>query len=247
MHLILSLGTENDVDSSVGLPAVYSPHQTQLLIDKGIAELVQKRLDDAPDEHVQREYNSIRAQHLSEFSSHYRQKRITESAKMIDKILAGKRKKVALNGGDPNDVTEDTVMAELSSRFEIDPDNILIQIPTREPIDAAEDVSVKVVDVPSLDRLKYKIFCDLWERGKWITSGDTFGGDFLVYPGDPLYFHASHIVHVVNAVDSVTKITVNSLVTKGRMSVAVNKFCVIAYEDKDTKQIKYQTVQWQGK
>lgn len=100
--------------------------------------------------------------------------------------------------------------------------------------------------VPALDQLKYRIFCDLWERGKWITSGETFGGDFLIYPGEPLYFHASHIVHVLNASDS-KKIPVSSLVTKGRMSVVVNKFCLLAYESIDTKEIQYQTVQWQGK
>lgn len=100
--------------------------------------------------------------------------------------------------------------------------------------------------MPALDPIKYRIFCDLWERGKWITSGETFGGDFLIYPGEPLYFHASHIVHVLNAANS-TKTPVNSLVTKGRMSIVVNKFCVLAYESSDTKEIKYQTVQWQGK
>lgn len=105
---------------------------------------------------------------------------------------------------------------------------------------------LEVASMPALDSIKYRIFCDLWERGKWITSGETFGGDFLIYPGEPLYFHASHIVHVLNAANS-TKTPVNSLVTKGRMSIVVNKFCVLAYESTDTKEIKYQTVQWQGK
>lgn len=32
-------------------------------------------------------------------------------------------------------------------------------------------------------RLRYKTFKDLWERGYYVTSGEKFGGDFLVYPG----------------------------------------------------------------
>lgn len=32
-------------------------------------------------------------------------------------------------------------------------------------------------------RHKYKVYKDLWEKEYYITSGDKFGGDFLVYPG----------------------------------------------------------------
>lgn len=32
-------------------------------------------------------------------------------------------------------------------------------------------------------QLKYKVYKDLWERQYYITSGEKFGGDFLVYPG----------------------------------------------------------------
>lgn len=100
--------------------------------------------------------------------------------------------------------------------------------------------------MPGLNQLKYRVFCNLWEKGKWITSGDTFGGDFLVYPGDPLYFHASHIVHVLN--DDVSKrIPINLLIARGRMSVTVNKFCVFAYLNQQNNEIKYQTVEWMGK
>lgn len=32
-------------------------------------------------------------------------------------------------------------------------------------------------------QIKYKIYKDLWEKGYYISSGEKFGGDFLVYPG----------------------------------------------------------------
>lgn len=35
----------------------------------------------------------------------------------------------------------------------------------------------------SSQRHKYKVYKDLWERKYYITSGEKFGGDFLVYPG----------------------------------------------------------------
>lgn len=36
----------------------------------------------------------------------------------------------------------------------------------------------------SNQRHKYKVYKDLWEKEYYITSGEKFGGDFLVYPGN---------------------------------------------------------------
>lgn len=33
------------------------------------------------------------------------------------------------------------------------------------------------------ETLRYKVFCALWEKGYYITSGSKFGGDYLMYPG----------------------------------------------------------------
>lgn len=84
------------------------------------------------------------------------------------------------------------------------------------------------------------MFRDIWQRGKYITTAESFGGDFLVYPGDPLYFHASHIVHVIDS----GVITPTFLVERARLSVMVNKFCVFAYIR--NADIAYQTVDWDG-
>lgn len=32
-------------------------------------------------------------------------------------------------------------------------------------------------------QLRYKTYQDLWEKGYYVSSGEKFGGDFLVYPG----------------------------------------------------------------
>lgn len=122
----------------VGLPAIYSPYQTQLLIDKGIAELVQRALDTPPSEQSQQDYADIRAQHASVFNSHYSEKKVEESRKRMDQILAGKRKKVAKNGGDPDTVTEEKVIEEIRARCQFDAGSILVQVPTQEPFAPGE-------------------------------------------------------------------------------------------------------------
>lgn len=107
------------------------------------------------------------------------------------------------------------------------------------------------MDLPLADvSLKYLVFRDFWLKGKYVTCGDAFGADFLIYPGDPLLYHASHIVILMES----SKIKPLDLVAKVRLSVIVNKHCVFAYLDEDEAvqgagsepKIVYQTVLWEG-
>ncbi|XP_056095354.1 tRNA-splicing endonuclease subunit Sen34 [Rhinichthys klamathensis goyatoka] len=49
--------------------------------------------------------------------------------------------------------------------------------------------------VPRDERLntRFCVYRDLRNKGFYLTSAGKFGGDFLVYPGDPLRFHAHFI------------------------------------------------------
>lgn len=109
----------------------------------------------------------------------------------------------------------------------------------------------KIVDPPAIENvLKYKVFCDFWTRGYYVTAGDAFGADFMLYPGDPLQYHASHIVILLET----PIIQPLDLIAKVRLSVIVNKICIFAYfgreeEETDTdveREVHYQTVQWEG-
>ena len=42
-----------------------------------------------------------------------------------------------------------------------------------------------------LQSLKYRVFCDLWRKGYYLTNGLKYGGDYLVYPGT--VYQASYI------------------------------------------------------
>jgi tRNA-splicing endonuclease subunit Sen34 len=48
-----------------------------------------------------------------------------------------------------------------------------------------EDVTPVEWQYPSTstENLRYKTFKDLWERGYYLTGGQKFGADFLIYPG----------------------------------------------------------------
>ncbi|XP_048665737.1 tRNA-splicing endonuclease subunit Sen34-like [Marmota marmota marmota] len=77
---------------------------------------------------------------------------------------------------------------------------LLVQLATARPrpIKAKPlDWRVQSKDWPHAGRpaheLRYRIYKDLWERGFFLSAAGKFGGDFLVYPGDPLHFHAHYI------------------------------------------------------
>lgn len=62
--------------------------------------------------------------------------------------------------------------------------SICIQF-TGDPWLQTDDYSMKLWTFPNYKRekLKYAIFKDLWHKKFFITNGNKFGGDYLVYYG----------------------------------------------------------------
>nr|CAH8829578.1 unnamed protein product [Trichobilharzia regenti] len=86
------------------------------------------------------------------------------------------------------------------------------------------------------------VYKDLWDKGYYIsTSSAKMGGDFLLYQGDPLLYHGSHIVTVCNPKD----IFLNSqLLVKLRIANSLKKVLVLATVpsiDKFTKNCTQET------
>jgi len=75
------------------------------------------------------------------------------------------------------------------------------------------------------ERERYAVFADLYDRNYSITSGAKFGSDYLVYPGDPMLYHAHYTVRIVR-----WEATLHPLVVAAttRMAHAARKNFVIA-------------------
>jgi tRNA-splicing endonuclease subunit Sen34 len=116
--------------------------------------------------------------------------------------------------------------------------SVYSQVPTPHPFRVTTN-QVTEISVPNLS--KFKIFRDLYDKGFFITSGDSFGCDFLAYPGDPMYFHSSQTVHII---DKHQKFDLKLLISSARLSVSVNKKCVFAYVNDDDEIVTYQTILW---
>jgi len=48
-----------------------------------------------------------------------------------------------------------------------------------------------------MEELRLRVFVDLWEKGYYLSPASKFGGDYLVYPGDPAEHHSRFVVLVI--------------------------------------------------
>lgn len=124
---------------------------------------------------------------------------------------------------------------------------LLVQLATARPrpIKARPlDWRVQSKDWPHAGRpaheLRYSIYRDLWERGFFLSAAGKFGGDFLVYPGDPLRFHAHYIAQCWAPEDP---IPLQDLVSAGRLGTSVRKTLLLCSPQPDGK-VVYTSLQW---
>lgn len=127
-------------------------------------------------------------------------------------------------------------------RHQLTESKLLYQLPTECPHrDSSPAAENSILHSPAPDPVKYAVFRDLWRQNYFITNGRSFGGEFLIYPHDPIICHASHVVHVMDK----PVITFKDFITANRLCVAVKKDSVFAYLDPENpKQIKYQSSIW---
>eukprot|EP00112_Aurelia_sp_Birch-Aquarium-sp1_P014300 Seg308.3 transcript_id=Seg308.3/GoldUCD/mRNA.D3Y31 product="tRNA-splicing endonuclease subunit Sen34" protein_id=Seg308.3/GoldUCD/D3Y31 len=92
------------------------------------------------------------------------------------------------------------------------------------------------------EQFNYAVYKDLWEKGYFITTGEKFGCDFLVYPGDPSRYHSYFTVIVI---PSTRKITSMELLAYGRLGSGVKKSVVLAtVNGTSNHSVKYQSISW---
>ena len=92
-----------------------------------------------------------------------------------------------------------------------------------------------------LERLRLAVLQDLYKRKYMATAGDKFGADFLVYPGNPLVYHAYFVVKVCC---SLSDISSTELLTFSRLASSVRKVAVIA--SVNGAKVTYISLQWSG-
>lgn len=228
-----------------GLPAIYTEFQTKLMLEKGIAELENgKELNESPSDEIKEAFNLHLNKLRTEAERPYIDARLKAMKAKMDTIIKGKRAKLIKKGlnEDEIQIKPEDILSEEEKRLKSSISSSLtyIQVPTQHPF--LNTKTCFIGNFPVTNLTKYKVFCDLWHKGYYITNGESFGGDFLTYNDDPMYFHASQIVHVI---DRKEKFDIYFPVSCTRLAVSVKKKCVFAYvDDDDDDKVIYQTMLW---
>ncbi|XP_052902536.1 uncharacterized protein LOC128310041 [Anopheles moucheti] len=230
-----------------GMPAALSRWELKLLLEKEIIRLVDQNsaLQRPPSDEETHVYASMVERQKEELRMPAIEKRLEAFQKHLPKIIEGKRKKLLKSGVKEEDIRLDAeqLVSDERERIMKEKFDTMVQIPTKHPV--ALGFSECSLDLSTEEHVKYRIFASLWQEGGFITTGDAFGCDFLLYPGDPMYFHASHMVHVLK--DGMSqKLDAKYLIRVCRLSVVVNKLCVLAYIDESTNEVQFETLEWEG-
>ncbi|EZA48854.1 hypothetical protein DMN91_005372 [Ooceraea biroi] len=251
--------TRQDVFS--GLPLLLLSEEVTLLLEKGIACLIECVNLDKPTESLKEKFQEYRNVLFLQQAECLRENRRKQITSVMDKIVEGKKRKMlglhtskknmkkpldkktreAMDNIEIN--TQDLLEEELAKLPKLCKNEALVQTHTAYPWNSTD--SMKTVEwkypVTSNQQLKYKVYKDLWERNYYITSGEKFGGDFLVYPGDPIMFHSQFIV-LCKSKDE--ELSITELIAQCRVSCHVRKTLVFAIYCEEEDKVKYQSLQW---
>ncbi|KAG6845179.1 hypothetical protein H0H87_012736 [Tephrocybe sp. NHM501043] len=104
---------------------------------------------------------------------------------------------------------------------------------TYDTIAAAK--AARVWDYPSnlQERAKCGVFRSLWEQGYFMGGGIKFGGDYLVYPGDPLRYHSHFAATVIDS--PISSLRPMEIVAHGRLGTATKKAHLLCSWDDNKK------------
>ncbi|GAA5964584.1 hypothetical protein JCM8115_004674 [Rhodotorula mucilaginosa] len=120
-----------------------------------------------------------------------------------------------------------------------DPDRPSVSFST---IEAARDAGLWSYPQTTLQEARCRVFEDLWRRGFYMGGGMRFGGDFLVYPGDPLRYHSHFTLTVLST--PTTTIMPLDLVAYGRLATAVKKAHLLGCWDDKAEAAEYASLEW---
>lgn len=92
------------------------------------------------------------------------------------------------------------------------------------------------------ESLQFCVFKDLNLKGYFLTDGVKFGGDFLVYPGDPGIYHS---MFIALCVASSRELSAAEYAAMGRLASSVRKTLLICSVDKNDC-VSYLSIAWSG-
>uniref|UniRef100_A0A8C0H8H3 tRNA-splicing endonuclease subunit Sen34 n=1 Tax=Chelonoidis abingdonii TaxID=106734 RepID=A0A8C0H8H3_CHEAB len=253
--LVGALARKPRQNARLGLPLQLLPEEARLLAELGAAVLVRGTKTQPPQE-------------LEE--SYQEQQRLAGAergallARLAERIAQGRAHRREQRGEMPGsrtlapaspslflsplpDTEEDSGL--LDSPFVLPRGSMMIQLPTarwRPGRVEQVDWTSPSPDWPHAGRpaheVRYRVFRELWGRGYYLSGGSKFGGDFLVYPGDPLRFHAHYIALCC---PPEAPLPLHALVAATRLGTSVKKTLLLCSPGTGGT-LAFTSLQWSG-
>ncbi|KAM4015214.1 tRNA-splicing endonuclease subunit Sen34 isoform 2-T2 [Anomaloglossus baeobatrachus] len=270
-NLVGALVRKPRQNTRLGLPVQLLPEEARLLVENGAARLVHHRLAEQESSEcdgssvgeaevsADADEKETYAQFLDQsYAEQWKlalqdKKRTLES--LSERIAEGRSKRKRHRGQQEEEAMESSSPApikellNLEETFHFPKEAMMVQIPTAQlrPGDEEEvDIQEASPQWPYAGQksheARYKVFRDLWQKGYYLTNGGKFGGDFLVYPGDPMRFHAHYIAICLPEDED---IALSDIITAGRLGTNVKKTVLLCSANHEGR-VTYTSLQWAG-
>ncbi|KAF8892561.1 tRNA-intron endonuclease catalytic domain-like protein [Infundibulicybe gibba] len=115
---------------------------------------------------------------------------------------------------------------------------------TYTTIDDAKAAGIWDYPATLQERAKCGVFRGLWEQGYFMGGGIKFGGDYLVYPGDPLRYHSHFSASVIESPTAALRPM--EIVAHGRLGTATKKAHLLCGWNDNKKEVSYLSIEWAG-
>ncbi|OCT73183.1 tRNA-splicing endonuclease subunit Sen34 isoform X2 [Xenopus laevis] len=174
---------------------------------------------------------------------------------LADRIAEGRSRRKRQRSDQEGDATESPLqgpikeLQNLEETFHFPKEAMMVHLPTaRTSCEDVEEVDPRQVSVhwpyagQKEHEVRFKVFKSLWQKGYFLTNGSKFGGDFLVYPGDPMRFHA-HFIAICYPYKE--EIALSDIVTAARLGTNVKKTVLLCSADQEGE-VTFTSLQWSG-
>ncbi|KAK9760687.1 tRNA-splicing endonuclease subunit [Basidiobolus ranarum] len=233
-------------NSFFSLPILLMPEEVTFLLEKGLVSLIDDK--DSYREPTEAEIEEYQGNLSRE--EHFRQQLFEEKKRNNPKAQANSIDvDLKVNGKSEEEIPSIPTQELRKTRKAVKVPTSSSQYAWHDPkkvYDTIEEARANGVwEFPSTaaEKLRYKVFVDLREKGYFITPGSKFGGDYLLYPADPLRYHSHFVASIVPYDKELMPV---DLVGFGRLGSAVKKSHLLCSYDLVHDSFKYFCVEWTG-
>ncbi|KAI6005487.1 hypothetical protein EDD15DRAFT_2425309 [Pisolithus albus] len=235
----------------LGVPLVLMPEEVVFLVEKGLACLVDDRNahhDPEPSDLAKWDNSRLKAiEHQVALAEEERKAREHQYMAMTEEAMRKRKereRKKASSTSSPNDQSPEPAENLLANDNHDPPGasktgvtgasyTVHITAPSSQlewykqslhsftTLASAREAGIW--DYPSTpeERARCAVFRDLREKGYYLGIGMKFGGDYLVYPGDPLRYHSHFVASVIASPR--TPLRPMEIVAHGRLGTGTKK------------------------